>query len=56
MANQGPCKDCIPPKRHIGCHGYCEEYIEWKGELERQKQAVKEWKESHPEPFYKFTR
>lgn len=56
MTNPGPCKDCVPPKRQIGCHGYCEEYIEWKAGLERQKQAEKEWKELHPELFYKFTR
>lgn len=24
-----PCKDCVPPERHPGCHGKCEKYIEW---------------------------
>lgn len=56
MANQAPCKDCIPPKRQIGCHGYCKEYIEWKAVLERQKWAEKEWKDSLPKPPYKFIR
>lgn len=50
------CKGCIPPKRQTGCHGYCEEYLEQKVELEKKKQAEREWKEQHPEPFFKFTR
>ena len=50
------CKGCVPPKRHTGCHQYCEEYIEQKVKLEKEKQAEKEWKETHPEPFFKFTR
>lgn len=24
-----PCKECVPPKRHYGCHGSCEPYTEW---------------------------
>ena len=55
MTNPGPCKDCVPPKRQTGCHGYCEKYIEWKAALEREKKTEKDWKESHPEPFFKFT-
>lgn len=54
------CKGCVPPKRHTGCHQYChqycEEYIEQKIKLEKDKQAEREWKETHPEPFFKFTR
>lgn len=50
------CKGCVPPKRHTGCHQYCEEYIEQKVKLEKEKKAEKEWKETHPEPFFKFTR
>lgn len=51
------CKGCVPPKRHIGCHQYCEEYIEQKVKLEKEKQTEREWKETHPEPFFKlFTR
>ena len=26
-----PCKDCS--ERHVGCHGYCERYFEFKKEL-----------------------
>lgn len=51
------CKGCVPPKRHTGCHQYCEEYIEQKVKLEKEKQAEREWKETHSEPFFKkFTR
>lgn len=32
------CKDCIPPKRHIGCHDTCEEYKKEKAEYEIKKQ------------------
>ena len=32
------CKDCIPPKRHIGCHDICEEYKKEKAEYEIKKQ------------------
>ena len=36
------CKDCVPPKRHIGCHGYCEEYIEEKIRIEQEKKMERE--------------
>ena len=25
-----PCKGCEPPKRTLTCHGFCEEYKEWR--------------------------
>ena len=28
------CKDCIPPKRHPGCHSTCEEYQKERKELD----------------------
>ena len=28
-ANTCPCKDCVAPKRHSGCHSTCKEYKEW---------------------------
>jgi hypothetical protein len=24
-----PCKDCVAPKRHTGCHAACKEYKDW---------------------------
>lgn len=32
------CIDCVPPKRHVGCHSTCEEYLKEKAEWD----AVKE--------------
>ena len=34
-----PCKDC--EKRHVGCHGKCNDYKEWHKEHLIQKR--KEW-------------
>lgn len=25
-----PCKECEAPKRTLGCHAYCEAYLDWK--------------------------
>lgn len=30
MIKDNPCKECVAPKRHIGCHGPCQEYQEWR--------------------------
>lgn len=38
------CKDCVAPKRHPGCHDYCEEYLKEKEEHERQKEAARKEK------------
>ena len=35
------CKDCVPPKRHGGCHATCKEYIDEKAQLEEDKKKVK---------------
>ena len=31
-----PCKKCVPPVRHAGCHGSCTRYIEWDTEHKRK--------------------
>lgn len=36
------CKDCIAPKRHIGCHSDCKQYIKEKAEFEEEKKKMKE--------------
>ena len=33
-----PCKDCVPPIRHAGCHGECPAYKKW-NEAHRQNLA-----------------
>lgn len=32
-----PCKGCLAPKRHCGCHSNCEEYLNWKGIYDKEK-------------------
>ena len=31
------CKDCVPPKRHIGCHSSCKEYLNERMEHDKIK-------------------
>lgn len=31
------CKDCVPPTRHPGCHGTCEQYKAEKAKWEEEK-------------------
>ena len=42
------CHDCVPPKRHAGCHGHCEEYKMAKDawEAKKAKHAEEKTKES----------
>lgn len=35
------CKNCVPPKRHPGCHSTCEQYLKEKTEYEKQKEYAK---------------
>lgn len=35
------CRNCVPPKRHIGCHGTCEQYLKEKAEYEKQKEYAR---------------
>ena len=37
--NIAPCKDC--KDRHVGCHGKCEKYLEYKKELQKAKHREK---------------
>ena len=36
------CQGCVPPKRHVGCHATCKEYIEDKKAWEEEKKQIKE--------------
>lgn len=40
-----PCRECVPPERHLGCHTFCEAYIEWKEELEELKVKIRKQKQ-----------
>lgn len=35
------CKDCVPPKRHLGCHDHCEEYKKEKALNEERKENAR---------------
>lgn len=30
MYEGNPCRHCVTPKRHPGCHAECPEYAEWR--------------------------
>lgn len=38
------CKNCVPPKRHPGCHGTCPEYL---GEKETYEFHMEEYRKQH---------
>ncbi|MBQ5655947.1 MAG: hypothetical protein IIV14_00750 [Bacteroidaceae bacterium] len=37
-----PCKDCVPPKRHVGCHSTCKEYSDIQEENRAEREAMQE--------------
>lgn len=47
------CRNCVPPERHIGCHGTCEKYKKERIELEKEKEDLKRQKlyELHDSDF-----
>ena len=36
------CTNCVPPKRHIGCHATCKDYAKEKLEWEENKKKIKD--------------
>lgn len=34
------CKGCVAPKRHVGCHSTCKEYLDDKAALEAEKNTI----------------
>ena len=41
MTGISPCKDCVAPKRHVGCHATCKEYIDWKDEWDQEQDIIR---------------
>lgn len=41
-----PCRNCM--KRRIGCHAGCEDYADYKAELERQREYTKKFQYIDP--------
>jgi hypothetical protein len=37
-----PCKDCVAPKRHSGCHSVCPEYRDWNTLHQQEVSKVRE--------------
>lgn len=33
------CKDCVPPRRHIGCHATCQEYASERARMDEANKA-----------------
>ena len=46
-----PCKDCVPPKRTLGCHSACQEYTDWKTAYETAKAKSREIKKEDDDVF-----
>lgn len=43
MKRDCPCNGCEKPIRHIGCHGTCKRFKDWRAEIEADHKA--EYKE-----------
>jgi len=41
MVSTCPCKGCVPPKRHVGCHATCQLYIDWKKEYDVNAEKIR---------------
>lgn len=35
-----PCKECVAPKRHTGCHAKCREYGDWKAAMDEKNEEI----------------
>ena len=35
-----PCKNCVPPERHLGCHQDCPRYVEWKKQNDERREDI----------------
>lgn len=44
------CYDC--KKRHVGCHGHCEDYKKWKEEYDKQAKEIRKRKAEYTDYFY----
>jgi len=44
-----PCKDCVPPERHIGCHSTCSRYTEVAERNKRIRETIQKEHRAHEE-------
>ena len=47
MYDDCPCRYCVPPKRHLGCHGHCKEKDDWDDTRKAARDAIKTEQERH---------
>ena len=40
MAQRRCCKGCVAPKRHVGCHATCPEYVKENAQNEERMRAA----------------
>lgn len=45
---ESPCRFCTKPEKRPGCHDHCDDYFEFKNQLER----VKKYHEEHKGTIY----
>lgn len=46
VRDMSPCKGCR--KRHTGCHGDCQDYMDWKETVRQVNKARKDYMEQPP--------
>lgn len=39
------CRECVPPERHMGCHGTCKRYLAEKKAHEEELERIRAWHE-----------
>lgn len=39
------CKNCVAPRRHLGCHSSCEDYIREKKDSDELRESMKRQKD-----------
>ena len=49
MNDDRPCRGCVPPKRHPGCHADCPEDLAWVKEHKECFEAAKAERNKHIE-------
>ncbi|MBO7727832.1 MAG: hypothetical protein J6S50_04865 [Oscillospiraceae bacterium] len=42
MYDNCPCRECVAPKRHPGCHGSCPDKAEWDKTFGEAKAAIRQ--------------
>lgn len=44
--NDSPCRGCGRRSVAPNCHGYCQEYKDWRAEVWAEKDALRDWTEA----------